>query len=78
MITVIEQSTSERKAETKELFEQCQPYLDKGWSLNKAVTEATNRKPTNSKNGWYRDLIEYAASQGYDHYKLKWQRGEPL
>ena len=78
MITVIEQTTSERREETRKLFEACRPYLDKGWSLNKAVLEATDKTPTNTKNGWYRDLIEYTISQGYDHYKLKWSRGEPL
>ena len=75
-IRIIEQTTSEREQETRELFEKCRPLLDKGCGLYTAVKTVSDKKPTHTKNGWYRDLIDYAASQGYDYYKMKWGRKE--
>lgn len=75
MIKVISQSTSEREAETAALFQQCKPYLDQGMGLYTAVKHATGRNPTNTKSGWYRALIDYTISQGYDYNGLKWSRG---
>lgn len=75
-IKVIQQTTAERKQETIQLYNKCKPYLDKGYSLNKAVQQVTDRIPTNSKNGWYRDLINYAVQQGFDHNGTKWQNGD--
>ena len=60
MINVITQSTAERKAETVALFEACKPYLDRGMSLRKAVHEGTDRKVSNTRNGWFVELKEYA------------------
>ena len=73
-IKVISQTTAERKAETARLYEACLPYLDQGYSIHKAAWKVTGTQPTNSKNGWYRELIDYAISQGYDYYGNKWKR----
>ena len=73
-IRIIEQNTNERRNETRELFKNIQPYLDKGYSLHRAVLTVTGRKPTNTKNGWYRDLIDYSINKGYDYYGSKWNR----
>ena len=75
MINVISQSTAERRAETVALFEACKPYLDRGMSLRKAVHEGTDRRVSNTRNGWFLELKEYAKSQGYDYNKHKWSRG---
>ena len=74
-ITVISQTTAERKAETRETYNKCRPYLDQGYSLFKAAWKVTGIQPTNTKNGWYKDLIDYAISQGYDYHGNKWKRG---
>ena len=74
-INVISQTTAERQQETAELFEQCRPYLEKGMSLRKAVHQGTNRKVSNTKNGWFAELKEYAETQGYNYNQMKWKRG---
>ena len=66
MITVIAQNTDERKQETIELFNQIKPLLDEGVCL----TTATQQVKKLSHRGfcshrWYKDLREYAESQGY-------------
>lgn len=65
-ITIISQTTAERKDETKELFLQVKPYLEKGLSLGKSVKMV---KPDLSSNyfgqGWYRELRDYTDEQGY-------------
>ena len=73
MINVISQSTAERKAETVALFEACKPYLDRGMSLRKAVYESSGRRVSNVTNGWFRELIDYAKTQGYEYQR--WSRG---
>ncbi len=75
-IKVIEQTTAERKQETVDIFNQVKPHLDRGYSLRQAVLKVSDRNITNVKNGWYRDLIEYAESQGYEYHKIKWSRGK--
>ena len=76
MITVIQQSTSERREEIVALFEACKPLLERGYSLHKAAWRVKGTQPTNTKCGWYRDLIDYAMSQGYDYHGRRWQRGD--
>lgn len=76
MIRVIQQSTEERKAETIQLFEKIKPLLDKGYSFNKALSEVTDLSVTNYRNGWFKDLINYAKTQGYDYHEYKWKRGK--
>ena len=70
MITVIEQSTSERKEETRQLFESIQPLLDEGYGYMSACVKIG--RVTRSRNGqygyrWFRDLREYGESQGYPY-----------
>ncbi len=77
-IKVISQTTAERREETARLYEKCKPYLDQGYSIHKAAWTVTGTQPTNSKNGWYRELIDYAISQGYDYYGNKWKRANVI
>jgi hypothetical protein len=72
-ITVISQTTAERREETAALYQKCLPYIEKGYSIHKAAWKVKGTQPTNSKNGWYRELIDYAISQGYDYYGNKWK-----
>ena len=73
MITVIEQSTDERKQETQELFEQIRPLLDKGYSYMTACVMVgrckDNLKNNYYTNGWFHDLKEFGKSQGYPYAK---------
>lgn len=67
MITVIQQSTSERNEETRELFEEIRPYLDQGYTYKTSLVKVGRIKPSHSLNmrGWFRDLVEYGESEGY-------------
>lgn len=67
MITVITQSTSERKQETREDFKRIKSFLDKGYSYNKALREVGLISTTQSwcARARTRDVIEYAKKQGY-------------
>ena len=76
MIRVIQRSTSEREAEIKELFNKCVPYLNEGVSLRQAVIRVTNIEVSNHRNGWFKALIDYAESQGYDYHKCRWRKDE--
>lgn len=75
MITVVETSTSERKAETRRIFEDVKPYLDRGYSLVRAL-EATgnNDKRRCSSRGWFKDLTDYMDSHGYYHRDYQYNR----
>ena len=73
-IRVIEQSTSDRRAETQRLFHEVKPYLDQGYGLWSAAKKVTGKEACNSRSGWYRDLIEYCNSQGYNYHKMKGRR----
>lgn len=73
-IKVISQSTSERKQETIDLYNKCKPLLEQGYSLYRAAYQIRGTKPTNTKNGWYKDLIDYAILQGHDYYGKRWNR----
>ena len=61
-ITVITQTTAEREQEIRDIYQQCQPYLDQGMSLTKAVKQIGY---TYGNQRWVRDLLKYAESQGY-------------
>lgn len=68
-ITVIEQTTAERKAEMLQLYEDCQPYLNKGLTLRQAVQKVQNSNHTSfTRCAWYRELLKYAKSKGYEGY----------
>ena len=73
MIRVIETTTAERKAETITLFEKIKPYLNQGYSFKKALEKETDLS-INFKNGWFKDLINYAKTQGYDYHEYKFKR----
>ena len=67
MINVISQSTSERENETHQLFQECKVYMDNSYSLSHAVRIVKDLSYTSFHNSrWYKDLREYAKSQGYD------------
>ena len=73
MIKVIEQSTAERKEETRRLFESIKPLLDHGYGYKQAL-EKIGRIPVDSRvgyttHGWFKELKEYGETQGY-LYKL--------
>lgn len=67
-IVVISQSTCERKNETRELFEQIKPLLERGLIYAKAVKIVKGLPEDYSLSGraWYRELLSYGKSQGYD------------
>ena len=73
-ITVISQTTAERRQETIDLFEKCQPYLDKGYNYRQALQETgkvSRRSGGYYTQAWFRELIEYGETQGYPYYKHK-------
>jgi len=68
-IRVITQTTEEQKKEIADLWKQCQPLLQQGYSLNKAVREIKGLNHHSfTRRAWYRDLLHYAKSQGYRGY----------
>ena len=65
-ITIISQTTAERKQEAKDLFEKIKPYLDQGMIYSTAICIVTGVNYNVMRNrAWYRDLVEYGESQGY-------------
>lgn len=77
MIRVIEQTTEERKQETRELFNKIRPLLDNGIMYNKAVKQVKNLPPDYSctQLAWFRDLIAYGETQGYAYKDYKSSAG---
>lgn len=72
---MITQTTAERREETKAIFDKMRPLLDDGWNFYQAALEVTGRKSVGTRcRGWYRDLREYAKSQGYDYHDFEWKR----
>lgn len=71
MITVISQSTQERKEETRKLFELIRPLLDEGYGYNSALKKVgkINEKSAGYyySQGWFRELREYGETQGYKY-----------
>ena len=72
-IRVIQQSTAERNRETRNLFERMKPLVDDGYSFRQALMKL-GYTVSNPHHGWYKDLVDYAKTQGYDHYDYKWRR----
>ena len=66
MIKVISQTTAERDQETMELFHECKPYLDNGYSLSHAVMEIKGIKHGFQGRKWFKELRKYAKKEGYD------------
>lgn len=73
MIKVIEQSTSDREKEIISIFTEVKPLLDDGYSFSKAL-QLTGHPVYNYKSGWFKHLVEYARTQGYDFNKMRGQR----
>ena len=69
-IRVIQQTTSEREQETKELFEQIRTYLEQGYTYRDAV-KAVGRIPENTnpniRCSWFHHLVKYGESMGFPH-----------
>lgn len=66
MIKIIEQSTDERMKETQELFNKVKPFLDEGYSYDKALKKAGLMTANSWKQRAYtREIVEYAKKQGY-------------
>ena len=81
MITVVEQSTSERLDETRELFESIRTYLDEGYGYRKSLILIGRIKENtrlNNRNGWFRDLTEYGASKGYPYHNHRFNRSDKV
>ena len=64
---IIERTQKDIENETKELFEQCKPYLDKGYGFYRAVSTVKGLPNTNNfgNQAWYKRFRDYAVSQGY-------------
>ena len=78
MITVIEQTTAERRAETRELFNSIRPYLDNGHSYRSALNQIGRIKNMSGgyyTQAWFRELIEYGGTQGYPYPEYKGKSG---
>jgi|GEM_PF-3983309 len=75
-IKVVCQSTAEREQETRELFEACVPYLDKGIGLVNAIMIVKDIPYRHFYNmAWYKEVKAYAESQGYETRKIGGQGG---
>ena len=68
-ITVISQTTAERRQETIDLFNEIKPYLDDGYSYTSALIKIgrTQKKNRVYQQAWFRELKEYGESQGYPY-----------
>ena len=68
-IKIIETSTEERYMETKQLFNEIKPLLDKGYSYASALKKVGRLKSNQGVKhvAWGRDVIEYGESQGYKY-----------
>ena len=71
-LKVVEQTTKDRHQETVDLFNKIKPLLDAGMSWTNAVKQARGiRYNAFANQRWYKDLREYAESQGYYN---RWSR----
>lgn len=69
-ITIISQTTAERRQETINLFNKIKPLLDQGMIYSAAVRQVKNL-PSDAgryQMAWYKELVAYGESQGY-HYE---------
>ena len=65
--TVIERTTKDIDQETRDLFNECRPYLDQGYGFYDAIRLVKGLPETNGigSRSWYKRFREYAKSQGY-------------
>ena len=73
---VVERDMEERRLETKNLFNQVKPLLEKGYSYNLAVKKVRNTNSLNTGSGWFKELVESGESKGYlkENYRSKMGR----
>ena len=64
---IVERSDKDLDREAVELFNECRPYLDKGYGFYKAVrtVKGLSESTTFSDKAWYKRFRDYAVSQGY-------------
>lgn len=72
MMTIIERTSKDLQDETIELFNECKPLIDEGYSMTHAIRTVKNLRPGNgfTDTAWYKRFKEYAATQGY-HPQLR-------
>ena len=77
MIKVIEQTTAERNAETRNLFNSIRPYLDDGHTYRTALIEVgrIGNSGGHFTQSWFRELTKYGETQGYPYAEYKGKRG---
>ena len=65
-INVISQTTEERNAETRKIFQEIKPELDKGIAISVAVRQLKGYNHNGFQaRAWYKELLKYAKEQGY-------------
>lgn len=65
-IKVIERTTSERKQDMLDLFNEVEPLLQKGVPLTNAVAEVKGLEHRGFQNrAWYKELKQYVLDNGY-------------
>ena len=77
-ITVISQTTAERNEETRQLFESIRPLLDEGHTYRSALYEVGKISTPRAgyyAQAWFRELLEYGATQGYPYHMYKGRSG---
>ena len=65
---IIERSSKDIENETIALFNECKPYLDKGYSFTRTiriVKDITSEGSGFTNLAWYKRFKEFAISQGY-------------
>ena len=64
---IIERTDKDIENETKQLFDECKPYLDQGYGFPAAVrlVKGFSETHTFSSLAWYKRFREYAISKGY-------------
>ena len=69
MLKIVTMTTSERKEETRRIFERIKPYLEEGLSWNKSFQKAGYFKKNYSWTNWAwsRDVVAYAKERGYNN-----------
>lgn len=64
---IVERSSQDIDNETKQLFDDCKPLLDKGMGFYAAIRQVKGLTPSSNfgNNSWYKRFRAYAESQGY-------------
>ena len=70
---IIERTDTDIDNETRLLFNECKPYLDKGYGFYKTLKIVKDLPETGGigNRSWYKRFREYAISQGYHPLKGK-------